>query len=66
MFPNLNELKIKESDRLKAMYINLKKCGVNCSINKNSLIIKGLSEKYFNNEIPKIDTFDDHRIAMAF
>ena len=34
-FPNLSELKIKESDRLSAMYLNLKKCGVNCLINKN-------------------------------
>ena len=65
-FPNLSELKIKESDRLSAMYLNLKKCGVNCLINKNSLVIKGLSEKYFSNEITKIDTFGDHRIALSF
>ena len=40
-FPNLSELKIKESNRLQTMYENLKKCGVDCILKTNSLSING-------------------------
>ena len=66
-FNNLSELKFKESDRLKVMYENLKLCGANIIRNKDNLIINGINENFFSNQIPIIKDFNkDHRIAMAF
>ena len=66
-FNHLTELRFKESDRLKVMYENLKLCGANILRKKDSLIINGINEKFYNNEIIKIKNFNrDHRIAMAF
>ena len=65
-FPNLNELKIKESDRLAAMEINLKKVGVSLTRTSNSLTILGLDEDFYSNKVAIVDSFKDHRIAMSF
>ena len=66
-FNNLSELKFKESDRLKVMYENLKLCGANIIRNKDNLIINGINENFYSNQIPIIKDFNkDHRIAMAF
>jgi len=65
-FPNLDELKIKESDRLAAMEINLKKVGVSLTRTSNSLTILGLGEEFFSNKVATVDSFKDHRIAMSF
>ena len=65
-FPNLDELKIKESDRLAAMEINLKKVGVSLTRTSNSLTILGLDEDFYSNKIAAVDSFKDHRIAMSF
>ena len=66
-FNQLTELRFKESDRLKVMHENLKLCGANILRKKDSLIINGINEKFYDNKIVKIKNFNkDHRIAMAF
>ena len=65
-FPNLDELKIKESDRLAAMEINLKKVGVSLTRTSNSLTILGLDEDFYSDKVATVDSFKDHRIAMSF
>jgi len=64
VFRGLKELKVKESDRLELIRLNLVNCGCNCEVINDDLIIKP-SEQYFpkNNNI-KSDF--DHRIAMSF
>ena len=64
IFRGLKELKVKESDRLELIRLNLVNCGCDCEVINDDLIIKP-SEKYIpkNN---KIRTDFDHRIAMSF
>ncbi len=64
IFRGLNELRVKESDRLKLILLNLKSCGVNCNQEQDDLYIY----PSLNYEIKKniIVTEFDHRIAMAF
>ena len=60
----LEELRVKESDRLLMMANGLKACGVNLEMGDSSLTIHG------NGKPPKggaiIETALDHRIAMSF
>ena len=64
VFRGLKELKVKESDRLELIRLNLVNCGCDCQVINDDLIIKP-SETYIpkNN---KIRTDFDHRIAMSF
>jgi len=61
----LKNLKIKESDRLSALEIELKKCGFNIEANNDSLIIKQNLINHQLSAIKKIQTYNDHRIAMS-
>ena len=64
VFRGLKELRVKESDRLKLILLNLQNCGVNCKSENNDLYIFP-SEKYkIKNNL--IQTDFDHRIAMSF
>jgi len=65
-FPNLEELKIKESDRLLAMENNLKKIGIKTKRISNDMTILGASEEFYSNKIITIDSYKDHRIALSF
>ena len=60
----LEELRVKESDRLAIMAKGLEACGVKLEMGKDSLTIHG------NGKPPKggatIETALDHRIAMSF
>lgn len=56
------ELKVKESNRIKSMVENLKILGANIEELEDGMIIKGKSKLNGG----KINTFKDHRIAMAF
>jgi 3-phosphoshikimate 1-carboxyvinyltransferase len=65
----LHTLKIKETDRLSALKTELEKLGALVSITNDSLELESnndtaLSEA--NSEICDIDTYQDHRMAMAF
>ncbi|NDJ27006.1 3-phosphoshikimate 1-carboxyvinyltransferase [Campylobacter sp. MIT 19-121] len=58
---NAKELRVKESDRIKAMVENLQRCGIKASELEDGFEIEG--------GIPKkaqIQSFGDHRIAMSF
>jgi 3-phosphoshikimate 1-carboxyvinyltransferase len=61
-FINASRLRIKESDRLEAMYQTLIKFGVNIVISDDEAIIEG-RETLIGNQA--FDSFGDHRIAMA-
>jgi len=64
-FSGLKTLKIKETDRVQALHQELAKVGVSfneqadetCKITKKAAI---------QNSIPSIETYEDHRMAMAF
>jgi 3-phosphoshikimate 1-carboxyvinyltransferase len=59
----LHTLKIKETDRLEALRIELTKLGANISVTNDSLTL--IATQNINQEI-RIETYKDHRMAMAF
>ncbi|MBF0413534.1 MAG: 3-phosphoshikimate 1-carboxyvinyltransferase [Desulfamplus sp.] len=67
---NIEHLREKECDRISAVVSQLRKIGVEASEGKNWLSVTGVGEN--RDQINKvlhgaiIETFNDHRIAMAF
>ncbi|WP_228852456.1 3-phosphoshikimate 1-carboxyvinyltransferase [Aegicerativicinus sediminis] len=59
----LHTLKIKETDRLEALRIEIEKLGGTIKCNKDSLKLEAI---YHLKEDVEIDTYNDHRMAMAF
>lgn len=59
----LHTLKIKETDRLVALEQELTKLGADISVTDESLHLKAATKL---NENILIETYDDHRMAMAF
>lgn len=59
----LHTLKIKETDRLEALRIELTKLGANISVTNDSLTL--VATPSINSNV-KIATYNDHRMAMAF
>jgi 3-phosphoshikimate 1-carboxyvinyltransferase len=59
----LHTLKIKETDRLEALKIELTKLGAAISVTNNSLSLE--KSENVNSNI-RISTYQDHRMAMAF
>jgi 3-phosphoshikimate 1-carboxyvinyltransferase len=59
----LHTLKIKETDRLEALRIELTKLGANISVTNDSLTL--VAATLINSNIA-IATYNDHRMAMAF
>jgi 3-phosphoshikimate 1-carboxyvinyltransferase len=59
----LHTLKIKETDRLEALHKELSKLGATISVTDDSLDLKASSK--INSNI-SIETYNDHRMAMAF
>jgi 3-phosphoshikimate 1-carboxyvinyltransferase len=64
-FKGIEELRVKESDRIKSMEDGLKPLGVKVSSTKSSVKIAGTNSFKLNKKI-KIDAKGDHRIAMSF
>ncbi len=68
----LKTLKLKESDRIVALKTELEKFGALVTITDNSIIIdKGYKTQDTglatpNSELPTINTFNDHRMALSF
>jgi len=58
---NAKELRVKESDRIKAVVENLRKCGIEAVELEDGYEIVGGEIKE-----AEIDSFGDHRIAMSF
>ncbi len=64
IFRGLKELRVKESDRLKLILLNLQSCGVKCeAVDDDLYIFPSKNYKVRNNVIR---TNFDHRISMAF
>lgn len=63
-FTGLETLKIKETDRIKALQNELGKMGVKL-VEKGQVYKLDLSEKFIPQKM-FINTYDDHRMAMAF
>ncbi|UOB18828.1 3-phosphoshikimate 1-carboxyvinyltransferase [Abyssalbus ytuae] len=59
----LHTLKIKETDRLEALKTELSKLGANIEVTDKELFLKPSTR--INEEVD-IDTYHDHRMAMAF
>ena len=58
---NAKELRVKESDRIKAVVDNLKKCSIEVKeFDDGFEIVGGIPKSAF------VDSFGDHRIAMSF
>lgn len=60
----LHTLKIKETDRLEALQIELSKLGAEIEVTHHSLHLKARKNPIKENV--SIDTYKDHRMAMAF
>jgi 3-phosphoshikimate 1-carboxyvinyltransferase len=84
VFRDLQELRVKESDRLRGLEFNLQKMGVEVRVTDSSLEINGRStsvfldsaevvetertggkKEYARKSSVELDSFGDHRIAMA-
>lgn len=61
----LQSLRVKETDRLEALRKELDKFGIIVEIRNNSELVWN-GERHPILERPVIDTYDDHRMAMAF
>lgn len=59
---NAKELRFKESDRIDALCSNFKNLGLNCTEFEDGFELDG---EVLNEDI-MVESFDDHRIAMAF
>jgi len=64
VFRGLKELRVKESDRLKLILLNLENCGINCKSVGDDLFIYPTKKFEIKKNIIKTDF--DHRIAMSF
>tara|TARA_X000000368_G_scaffold384042_1_gene342352 strand:+ start:1319 stop:2617 length:1299 start_codon:yes stop_codon:yes gene_type:complete len=64
IFRGLSELRVKESDRLELIRLNLNKCGCECKIKNDDLFIN--PSKTLKIVDKNIKTDFDHRIAMSF
>ena len=58
---NAKELRVKETDRIKAVVENLRLCGIEAIEFEDGFAIKGGEFKK-----AEVDSFGDHRIAMSF
>jgi len=61
LFTDLGRLRVQECERVKAMRVELTKCGAN-------VVEEGDTLKIFPSQLhgATIDTYDDHRMAMCF
>ena len=64
-FTGLHSLKIKETDRITALRTELRKMGYDIQEQDNSILFWN-GERCQPEEAPAIDTYQDHRMAMAF
>ncbi|MBK7629482.1 MAG: 3-phosphoshikimate 1-carboxyvinyltransferase [Ignavibacteriales bacterium] len=62
LIKNANELRVKESDRVKSICSNLKLLGLNVDEFEDGFSVSGS----IKNSNPVFESFGDHRIAMAF
>lgn len=65
LFTGLQTLKIKETDRIEALKAEMKKLGYLITDSENS-IMEWNGERCIPEKEPVIETYEDHRMAMAF
>jgi len=66
-FTGLQTLKIKETDRIQALITEMEKLGCHLELrNDSELIWDGQRHPYPSPLTPTIDTYKDHRMALAF
>jgi len=61
---NVGNLRVKETDRMEAIRIELTKLGAKVEIKKNDILITPPAGNALTPA--SVDTYDDHRMAMAF
>ena len=61
---NIGHIRKQESDRLNVIITNLRALGVECACTEDSFIV--YPKEDFDDSLVKLDTFDDHRVAMSF
>jgi 3-phosphoshikimate 1-carboxyvinyltransferase len=67
IFRDIGELRYKESNRIDAIVNNLRQIGIEVKIQDDDMIIKGNKLQILSLDSGlKIETYRDHRIAMAF
>ena len=64
-FSGLQSLKIKETDRMAALITEMRKLGYILHETDGS-VLSWEGERCTTEELPAIDTYEDHRMAMAF
>ena len=64
VFSGIQSLRIKETNRVEAMITELKKLGYVLTDNSHEMF-EWTGERCFADEIPMIDTYEDHRMAMS-
>ena len=62
---NAKELRVKETDRIHALLVNLRALGVECEEREDGYVIYGGTLKT-SAKPASIQSFGDHRIAMSF
>ena len=62
----LETLRVKECDRVAALDAELRKTGADVSIDGDDLVIRPPSDQQATASPSAIETYDDHRMAMAF
>ena len=65
LFSGLQSLKIKETDRIAALIAEMKKLGYLITESEGS-VLSWNGERCTPDTSPCIDTYEDHRMAMAF
>lgn len=63
---NVGNWRVKETDRMAAMKTELQKVGATVEVNGDDITITPPPEGVITNPKEGIDTYDDHRMAMAF
>lgn len=64
-FTGLESLRIKETDRIHALTVEMKKFGVDLETEDGALVWNGRRRRNVP-LYPEVNTYDDHRMAMAF
>lgn len=62
----LETLRVKECDRVAALDAELRKAGVTVEVDGDDLVIRPPSDQQATTSPATIQTYDDHRMAMAF
>ncbi len=65
-FAGLASLRIKETDRLQALANELAKLSFDVSVSHDSVLSWETTQRHPVQSVPPIDTYGDHRMAMAF